>query len=378
MTPSEIAALQAVDIMCSREELATRVAIVARALSSRGGVQVLTGIRLHARAGGLELAATDMELAMRTRMAVEGEAEGAVVVPGRLLAEVVRLLPGDRVRLRYRPDEQTVWIASGSAEYRLLTLPLQDFPRLPAVDEAALGAVKKAQFLEGVARVVRAASRDESRPVLTGVLVRMDEGRLVMAATDSYRLAVQEAPLGDEGTSVDVIIPARALEEVRRLAASAPTLRLGVVDSHAAFQVEDTLVTCRRIDGQFPDYEGLAPKPDEYTLEARIPRGDLIDAVRRVAVMAQRGSALRLQFQDGELILSCRAQDVGEARETMPVTFTGEGLEIGFNPDYFRDGLEAAGGEEVVVKLISPLRAGLIAAAEGGFWYLVMPIRLAG
>ncbi len=274
--------------------------------------------------------------------------------------------------------ERALRIACGSGDYRLHTLPAEDFPRLPEVSQADLAALDAGPFLTAVACVGRAAGRDESRPVLTGILVRVEEGKLVMAATDSYRLAVREVEVGQAPGALDGIIPARALEEVRRIAAGAAEIYVGIVDNHAVFKVDSTVLTTRRIDGQFPDYKALAPRQEEYVLEAHLPRAEFLDMIRRVAVVAQRTSPVRLRLADGELTLSVRAQDVGEARETLPVRMSGEALEIGFNPEYLRDGVESTGADEIVLKLISPLRPGLIESRDDRFWYLLMPIRLAG
>src|SRR5919197_981293 len=179
-------------VTCSRDELVSRLAIVSRAVSTRTTVLVLGGILLRAEAGELHLAATDMELSLRTSFDAQVEGEGAVVVPGRLLVELARLLPDSDVSIEQRADEGVIHIRSGSFESRLNTYTAEDFPRLPDVESLGRHAVDRDALLETIARVSRSASRDESRPVLTGILVRFEPGKLVMAATDSYRLSVKE------------------------------------------------------------------------------------------------------------------------------------------------------------------------------------------
>jgi DNA polymerase-3 subunit beta len=363
-------------VQCSREELGEKLALVNRAVSARSSVQILSGILLRGGNEQLELSATDMELSLRTGLRASVEGDGAVVVPGRLLVELVRLLSAGEVALEYRAEESALHVKSGPAEYRLRTYAVEDFPRLPDVEGAALHTVATGPLLETISRVGRAASRDESRPVLTGILVRFEGGKLIMAATDSYRLAVKETPLAGELPELEAIIPARALEELRRIAAGTETLELGMLDNHAVFAAAGVLLTTRRIDGQFPNYRQLLPETFEHAV--RMPREELFDVVRRTAVMAQRNSPLRLRFEDGELTISAQTQDVGESRETLPVAFTGEPFEIGFNAEFLRDGVESAASDELVLKLINPLRPGLIEGADGDFWYLIMPIRLAG
>jgi DNA polymerase-3 subunit beta len=363
-------------VTCSRDELVSRLAIVSRAVSTRTTVLVLGGILLRAEAGELHLAATDMELSLRTSFEAQVEGEGAVVVPGRLLIDLARLLPDDEVQIEHRAEEGVVSIECGAASYRLHTYNVEDFPRLPDVEAIGTFGVDKEALLDTVARVSRSASRDESRPVLTGILVRFESGKLVMAATDSYRLSVKETPLEGDAPDLEAIIPARALAEVSRVAAGADGLELGVHENQVVFVADGVTLTTRRIEGQFPNYKQLLPETFEHTVT--LQRGEALDVVRRVAVMAQRNSPLRLRFAEGELTISAQTQDIGEARETMPVGFTGDTLEIGFNPDFLREGIESVTSEDVQLKLISPLRPGLLQGDGDDFWYLIMPIRLAG
>jgi DNA polymerase III subunit beta len=249
----------------------------------------------------------------------------------------------------------------------------EDFPRLPSVDVPS-HTIAATGLLETIDKVARAASRDESRPVLTGILVRFEGDRLTMAATDSYRLSVKETALGETGPELEAIIPARALQELSRLAAGAEQVSLGVHENHVVFGVRDIWLTTRRIDGQFPNYKQLLP--ESFEIEVTMQREPFLEVIRRAAVMAQRNAPLRLRFAEGELSVSAQAQEVGEATESLEIDYTGEPLEIGFNPDFLRDGLEAVGGETVELRLINPLRPGLLASPDESFWYLIMPIRL--
>jgi DNA polymerase-3 subunit beta len=373
---SDIALAAGLRIVCNRGDLAERVAIVARGLSARSAVQILSGMLLRVAGGQVELAATDMEMSVRTGVPAQVEGEGAVVVPGRLLVELARLLPEAEVALEYQAEQSVLRVTSGSSEYRLRTYAAEDFPRLPEVTGATLHGVETEPLLDTIARVGRAASRDESRPVLTGILVRFEPGKLVMAATDSYRLAVKETHLEGALPELEAIVPARALEELRRVAAGSERVEIGVLDNHVVFSVGDVWLTTRRIDGQFPNYAQLIPESFEH--EVAMAREELLEVVRRTAVMAQRNSPLRLRFAEGELTVSAQTQDVGESRETLPAAYAGDALEIGFNAEFLREGVESIPGEELVLKLINPLRPGLIQGPADDFWYLIMPIRLAG
>ena len=376
MIDSELVVGTGLRITASRDDLAAKLGIVARGVSTRTAVLVLGGIQLRAEDGRLHLAATDMELSLRTSLEAQVSDEGSAVVPGRLLLDIARSLPDSDVTIEHRPDEAVVVVTSGTATYRLHTYSVEDFPRLPDVDEDALSIIERAALVETVARVGRSASRDESRPVLTGILVRFEDGKIVMAATDSYRLAVKETPVGGRLPELEAIIPARALQELARIAAGSDEIQLGVQDNHVVFGAEATWLTTRRIDGQFPNYRQLLPEQFEH--EVTLPREEVLEVVRRVSLMAQRNSPIRLRFGDGELAVSAITQDVGEARESLPAPYTGDALEIGFNAEFLRDGLESVESETVVFKLISPLRPAVLEGDADDYVYLIMPIRLAG
>jgi DNA polymerase III subunit beta len=376
MLEAETVTGSALKISVPREELTRQLGVVSRAASTRTTVQVLAGILLRAEAGRLELAATDMEISLRSALDTEVESEGAVVVPSKLLTDLVRLLPADEVSLEHRSGEGVVEIVSGAATYRLHTYNAEDFPRLPETASVELMPVDADAVLETASRVGRAASRDESRPVLTGILVRFEGQNLVMAATDSYRLAVKETAMASSGPELDAIVPGRALGELTRIAQGADDLRIGVLENQVVFAVDGVLLTTRRIEGQFPNYRQLLPETFEH--ELALPREELLDVVRRVSVMAQRNAPIRLRFAEGELTVSAQTQDVGEARETLPAPFSAEPLEIGFNPEFLRDGIESVQGDEIRLKLISSLRPAVIQGDGTDFSYLIMPIRLAG
>jgi DNA polymerase-3 subunit beta len=363
-------------VSVSREAFVERLALVSRAVSTRTAVLVLGGVQLRAENGTLQLAATDMELSLRTSLDAEVAGEGEAVVPGRLLLDIARSLPESDVSIEHLAGESMVSVTCGTASYRVHTYSAEDFPRLPEIDSSRLAPVDRDALVETVARVGKSASRDESRPVLTGILVKFEPGKMVMAATDSYRLAVKETAVQSALPDLEAIIPSRALLELARLGDSGGELQLGVYENHVVFGSESTWLTTRRIDGQFPNYRQLLPEQFEHELQ--LPRDELLDVVRRVSVMAQRNSPLRLRFADGELTVSAQTQDVGESHESLPAAFAADPLEIGFNAEFLRDGLESIDSATVSFKLISPLRPAVLVGETPDYTYLIMPIRLAG
>ena len=375
MMETDIAVGSGLKVTCDRDELVAKLATVSRVVSTRGSVQVLSGVLLRPTDAGLELAATDMELSLRTTLTASVEGDSSVVVPGKLLVDLARLLPAAEVTIEYRPEDGVVHVSSGSYSSKLNVFSAEDFPRLPSVDPAP-HTIATASLLETVDRVARSASKDESRPVLTGIQVRFEGTQLFMAATDSYRLSFKQTELEQSGPDLEAIIPARALTELGRIAAGTESVALGVNENTVVFGTGDTWLTTRRIDGQFPDVGRLLP--EAFEIEVDLPRAELRDVVRRAGVMALRNAPLRLRFAEGELTISAQSQDVGETVESLPAAYTGEPLEIGFNAEFLRDGVESVVGDEVRLRLINPLRPGLLSGEGEDYWYLIMPIRLAG
>jgi DNA polymerase-3 subunit beta len=362
----------------SRETFLTRLGIAVRGVSTRSAIQTLAGVLVKVEGGRAELQATDMELGVRVGLELSDSTDGSAVVPGRLLLDVVRSLPKDDLTLEYRSSQQDVEVVSGPARFHLRTLPAEDFPKLPDTPESGVLTVPSEAFVDTINRVARAASRDETRPHLTGVLVSASEKELRMVATDSYRLSVKETTLDEPlSGSLEANVPARTLQELGRIAAAAGAGTIGVaaLENQVVFTVDDVVLSSRLVEGRFPNYQQLLP--DSYDHELRVNRAELVDVVRRISLLAQKNAPLRLSFSEGAVQVSAQTPDVGEASETLPIPFGGEPFEIGFNPEFFRDGLESAESDDLVLKLISPLRPGLIQSGDdGGFLYLVMPIRL--
>jgi len=367
-----------VRLAVSRETFLARLGIAVRGVSTRSAIQTLAGVLINVEGGRAELQATDMELGVRVGLELSDATDGSAVVPGRLLLDVVRSLPKDDLTLEYRSSQQDVEVVSGPARFHLRTLPAEDFPKLPESPGSGVLTVPSDAFVDTISRVARAASRDETRPHLTGVLVSASERELRMVATDSYRLSVKETTL-DEALSgtLDANVPARTLQELGRIAVAgeADTIGVAALENQVVFAVDDVVLSSRLVEGRFPNYQQLLP--DSYDHELRVNRSELVDVVRRISLLAQKNAPLRLSFTEGAVQISAQTPDVGEASEALPIPFGGEPFEIGFNPEFFRDGLESAESDELVLKLISPLRPGLIQSGDdGGFLYLVMPIRL--
>jgi len=361
-----------------REDLVSKLSIVSRAVSTRAATQALSGVLLDAGEGRVTLAATDLDLGLETSLDAEVEQGGAVLLPGRLFAEVSRSLPEAAVEIELREAERDVEIRSGGSSFHLRVLPVEDFPKLPQPQEQGSLKIPAPALEASIELVARAASKDDMRPVLTGVFVTAGGKEMTMVATDSSRLAVKRTDLEAElSGELEANIPARALRELGRVLSSegAGEASISLLPNQAVFLAGSILLSTRLIDGQFPNFRQLLP--ESYEHDVRLPRSEFLDVTRRVSQLAQRNAPLRLSFEAGELTVAAETPDVGDARETMPAAFEGESLEIGFNPEFLREGIESVQGEEILLRLISPLRPGLLEPVEGDdFRYLVMPIRL--
>jgi DNA polymerase-3 subunit beta len=362
----------------SRDSLSAALQLVGRAVSTRGTLPSLGGILAIADDNGLTLRATDMELAL-TNTAADAKVEqpGTVLLPGRLFADVVRSLPPGEVGLELRGEQRDVEIAAGGARFHLRTLPADDFPRLPELD-GETARLPGRPLAETIDLVARAASRDEVRPILTGVLLQAEGTTLTMVATDSYRLSVKhtelEAPVAAQ---LEANVPARALRELARViaAADAEDVEISLARNQAVFSVAGVVLSSRLIEGQFPSWRQLIPETFEH--DVRLPREEFLEITRRISQLAQRNAPLRLAFAEGELTVAAETPEIGDASEGMPAPYSGEPLEIAFNPQFLVEGVESVATEQVAVQLSSPLRPGLLRPVDGDdFSYLVMPIRL--
>jgi len=365
-----------VKFRCERDVLAEALGTAGRAVANRGGaLPVLSGVRLALSGDTLDVTGSDLDLTISVSVEVGGEEDGVIVLPARLASDVVRAVESGQVRLE--TDEEQARITAGTSEFDIRLIPADEFPHL-AQPEGDAVTLEVDAFAAALKQVIPAASSDDSRPILTGVLLSAEEGGLRLVATDSYRLAVREMP----GTSVlaegqKVLVPSRALAELARVLTDDDkdiTLRLGERD--AAFEVGRTRLVTRLIEGEFPNYQGLIPSGHANVLS--IGRSPLLDALRRVKLMAREATPVRLVMRpDADLELLAVTQDVGQAHDAVPAKFEGTELTVAFNPDYLLQGLEVCPGDELTIETLDALKPALIKSVDGeDFLYLLMPVRV--
>ena len=358
---------------CDRDVLSEALQTVQRGVSSRPGIPALTGVLIEAiDAGELTLITTDLEVSARLSIAVQVSEPGIALVPARLLADTVKSLSNAPVDVE--TDQGQARIRCAAYEGTLRLLPAEDFPGLQEPSGTRVTA-DAGPFAEAVGQVARGASRDEARPVLTGVLLEVSREGVVLVATDSYRLAVRDLVATADGEA-RAIVPERAMSEAGRAAANDEkgTIELLIDESQLSFRIGSLTLTSRLIEGEFPNYRQLLPEATESRLT--VSRQQLLDAVRRVGLLARDTTPVRLEFNALGVKLSSSSPDLGQAVETVEARYEGEDLTVAFNPQYLADGLTAATGETVRLDVRDGLKPGVVHGEGDEFTYLVMPVRL--
>ena len=366
-------------VACPQHALLESVQVVSRGVSGRSTQPVQNNVYLEARAGQLRLVATDLEyLSLEALLDAEVAEEGATTVPARLLSEVASALPNEVVTLA-ADESHGMKINCGRSRYEVRGLSASDFTMLPALSEAVQFEIPQSQLALVLSRTVFSTSRDETRPILTGGLFKLADGKLEVVATDTYRLALQSVPLPGLGdVTRSAIVSRRALTELARIldANSDEPVAVAIGDSQIEFKVGRITLASRLIEGQFVNYAKVIPSSYERRVIANVK--ELSGALHRVLIMAREdANRVVLKTEGGLLRLSATSQDVGLAEEAIPVTVEGEDAEIAFSARYMLDMLDAAGAAEIVMELSGPLNSGAIKPqGDDGYLYVLMPMQI--
>ena len=372
---------------CERDALLEALMVAVRAAAGASSSRAaLTGAHLDLADGTLVVTGSDLDLTLSVTTDVAGEADGAAVAPARLITDVVRAVPAGSVEFSVTDDGEAS-IVAGPSEFSIRLIPEEDYPQLAFKDERTQDGASVAfspavsfdglEFREALSQVVKSASSDDSRPILTGVLMTAEsEGQLRLVSTDSYRLSVRDL----EGSSIlgeheRVLVPSRALGELQRLIADSDEVTLKLAEHYAQFVVGAVQLTTRLIPGDFPNYHGLIPTNHPNCLT--VNREQLLEVVRRVRLLAQDSTPVRLVMSSENLEVIAITHDVGKANESMDAQYEGEDLTVAFNPGYLVDGIEASTGDEVTLHTADAVKPALL-RSEGNesFLYLLMPVRV--
>lgn len=362
----------------TREQLHEGLGAVAAAVPSKTTLPVLANILLEATKDGLKLSGTDLDIAVATTVPASVDQEGAITLPARKLVELVRELPSAGIRFTTQ-GEQRVTIECGRSKFKLLGLPREEFPAFPQVTFDASSRTTARDLQKLVAHVAFAASTEESRPILNGVLWQLTADRMRMVATNGHRLAKMEVPLQGNAEPAELIVPPKALEQIRKLFGPDDEIEIGRSDNHLGFRSATTQVFTRLIEGPYPNYEQVIPRENDKT--ATCEKAALMSALRRMSIVASdQTHRIRMSFGDGSCKLSVTTPDLGEAQEELTVTYEGEPLDIGFNANYLLEVLKFMPTEEIRLTFKAPERAATVEPVgwddPAAYLTLVMPLRL--
>lgn len=359
---------------CERDILVEALATVSRAVAGRAGaLPALSGIYTTLVGDTLTLRGSDLDLTIETALTVNGERDGLGVLPARLTTDIVRALEPGAVHFEVQEDE--AHLSAGRSNFTVRLLPADDYPRLGDSGGAAVS-FDASLISRALRQVVRAASHDDARPILTGVLLVTEGEGLRLVATDSYRLALCDVSgsvgLG-EGQSV--LIPSKALGELVRISNTEGTIQLQLSERDATFAVDSLKLTTRLIEGEFPNYRQLIPASSPNRVV--VGRDALIEAIKRVKLMARESTPIRLSLREHSVELLAVTQDVGRAEEIVDASYEGEEMIIAFNPDYLIDGIDAISGDEISIETVDGLKPAVIRSTKSDdFLYLLMPVRV--
>jgi DNA polymerase-3 subunit beta len=334
---------------------------------------VLSGLRLQVAGDHLTVTGTDLELTIRLGVVVGGERDGAVVVPARLVADIVKSLPAGAVEVDARDDD--VSISAGRSQFSVRPLSLDDYPSQAEPSGEAVS-LSGAVVADALRQVVRAASTDDARAVLTGVLLASEDDGVRMVATDSYRLAVRDLPeTGVLGSGQKVLIPGRALNELQRLLGDTSDLVVRLGEREATFEAGTTRLSTRLIEGEFPNYRNLLPS--SYPNLLTVSKASMLEAIRRVKILAYDSTPVRLTLGGDTVQLTAITQDVGTAAEEVDAQYEGAEMTVAFNPDYLAAGIDAIDADDVTLATLDPMKPAVLrGAGRDEYLYLLMPVRV--
>lgn len=361
----------------SKEPLLTAVQTVQRGTATQTTIQILTGVLIKAESNKLSMQSTNLEVSIWTEVPAEVKKPGVLVVPAKLVADIVKNLPEGRLTLESGTENQVLKVSAGKAIFKLRVMLPEDFPSFPKVEDGKPVFVSSNSLQEVLRQALKAVSRDETRPILNGCLVSIEGSNLRVVATDSYRLAIRELKVKFKNEAkVDVVVPWRSLDELQKVMVNDQEVNVLTGENQIVFKMDGIVFVSRLIEGQFPNYKQLLPK--EYQTSVEIDRDLFVDVVTRAALVAQKSQSIKIRLDGRRMIVSSQAQGIGESQEELTVKSKKESnLEIAFNAQYLLDGITSIKGESLILQLNDAVSPGLVRPAKSDdYLYLIMPIRI--
>lgn len=363
-------------VICARKDLYEGVQTAGRAVSPRTSLPILGHLLMTAEEDKLRIAATDLEIGMECIVDANVQEQGSLTVPARVLAEFLAALPETDVAITV-DDANTVEITCGTSNFSILGLPAEEFPMLPEVREEVSFVIENDAIREGVRKTSFAISQDESRAILTGILVQVTENGLKLVSTDTHRLCVQDVPLVESYGTVNAIVPGRAMNEVTRIVPEGSgAVEVKIAPNQILFKVGHTTLISRLIEGQFPNFDKVIPK--EHNRKLTVPTEQFMQSVKRIAIVArENANRAILRTEDGTLILTAESGNVGRAHEEVEVIREGDDVKIAFNSKYLLDVLNVIDTEAMEVELTGEVSPAVIRPqGQEDYTYVLMPMQL--
>ena len=365
-------------VKVSQSDFFEKLQIVQRGTSSQSTLPILSGIKINADSkDSIHLHSTDLELSMKVECAAAVKTKGSLVVNGKLLADIFKFIPDGTVELGLRNEGRQLHISAGRASFNVQTMPVDDFPAFPESQAGQEIDIEGPVLFEALKQTSKAISRDETRPVLTGAMLKIEKNTMLVVATDSYRLAYKSSKIKNpKKLDFSVLVPYRAVEEIQKLSIGAEKINLSTDGNLLRIETDKSRLFTRLIEGQFPNYEQLIPKEAKLTVEAE--KSDLSGAISQASLMAQKNMSIKISVKDGEMKISAATAGVGEVDSTIKADTTGETIEeMAFNAQYLLDGIQAAPGDNILLEFNGLVNPGLIkSSTDTSYMYLAMPIRI--
>jgi DNA polymerase-3 subunit beta len=359
-----------------KNRLLQTITVVSKGMMSRSTLPIFTGIYIEATVDGVIFQTTDLEISIRHITSALVENKGVTVVPGKLFNDIIKSLPEAAITLEQKESELVITCLD--SVFTIATMNPVDYPSFPQIITERTVQLPTKKIAEAVKKVAKAVSRDESRAVLTGIFFKVEEDMIQLVATDSYRLAISRLSMEDKVESpIELIVPGSVFEEIARLSNGEEMLQIGESENQIVFQFGTTTFISRKIEGNYPNYEQIIPQ--QHQVVAKMKTEELLEAVRRAAVLAHNHGSVRfVLLPDAQCLeITTQSQEIGSSTEKITAEIEGDGIEIGFNHQYILDGLNVLNTEEVLLEAQTALKPGIFKAVGTDYYfYLTMPVRL--
>lgn len=367
-------------IQTIRDDILSKILFINRAMSPKISNFILSGIMLETEDTALNIFGTDLETSIKSSIQVKVEEPGRVIVPSKILINVLRSFPESKVELELLSSTNELRVTCLNAEFRLNTFAPEEYPQFPALKKSRSFKIKTAVLKNLISKVQKSCSADESRLILTGILVDLTRDTIRFAATDSYRLAVASSPVSYKEEPEKVVVPSRVLDTISKSDTSEGEIEVNIEENQVSFFIVDknnlkTIIISRILSGKFPDYENLIPQNFNHNII--INKELMLDVIRRISSISQDNIPVKLDLEKGKVTVSMNIREVGSSSESFEIGYGEESMQLAFNPDFLIDGLNIIDEEKILLSIVEPLKPVMIKPEKSeAFLYLLMPIRI--